>query len=104
MYFLGLDIGSTVLKAAIFDKEGNELGVYGELAKTYSPKPGYYERDLDELWAANIGAIKGVIENAGIDGKDIVAVSLTGHGNGAHLFDADMKPIRMTIEGADSRG
>ena len=54
MYFLGLDIGSTVLKAAVFDLEGNELGIYGELAETYTPKPGYYERDLDELWAANI--------------------------------------------------
>ena len=33
MYFLGLDIGSTVLKAAVFDLEGNELGIYGELAE-----------------------------------------------------------------------
>jgi L-xylulokinase len=104
MYLLGLDIGSTVLKAAIFDLDGNELGVYGELAETYSPQPGYYERDLDELWAANVGAIKGVIENAGVDGKDIMAISLTGHGNGAHLLDAELKPVRRAIEGADSRG
>jgi L-xylulokinase len=103
MYFLGLDIGSTVLKAAIFDMEGSELGIYGELAETYSPKPGYYERDLDELWVANVGAIKGAIKNAGIDGKEIVAISLTGHGNGAHLLDADLKPVRHAIEGADSR-
>lgn len=103
MYLLGLDIGSTVLKAAVFDLDGNELGVYGELAETYSPKPGYYEGDIDELWAANVGAIKGVIENAGIDGEDIVAISLTGHGNGAHLLDAEAKPVRRAIEGADSR-
>jgi L-xylulokinase len=104
MYFLGLDIGSTVLKAAIFDRKGNELGVYGKLAETYSPKPGQYERDLDELWAACSGAITGVIENAGIDGKQIAAISLTGHGNGAHLLDSDKKPVRRAIEGADSRG
>jgi len=104
MYFLGLDIGSTVLKAAIFDLDGKELGVYGELAETYSPKPGYYERDLNELWKACCGAITGVIENAGIDAKEISAVSLTGHGNGAHLLDADKKPVRRAIEGADSRG
>ncbi len=104
MYLLGIDIGSTVLKAGIFDLDGNELGVYGELADNYSPKPGYYERDMDDLWAANAAAIQGVIKNAGIDGKDIVAVSLTGHGNGAHLLGADLKPVRRTIEGADSRG
>jgi len=103
MYLLGLDIGSTVLKAAIFDLDGNELGVYGELAETYSPEPGYYERDIEELWSANVGAIKGVIENAGIDGEEIVAISLTGHGNGVHLLDAEAKPVRRAIEGADSR-
>lgn len=104
MYLLGLDIGSTVLKAAIFDLDGNELGVYGELAENYSPKPGWYERDMDDMWAANVGAIKGAIENAKIDGKDIVAISLTGHGNGAHLLDADKQPVRGAVQGADSRG
>jgi L-xylulokinase len=104
MYLLGIDIGSTVLKAAIFDLEGNELCEYGELAENYSPKPGYYERDMDEKWAASLNAIKGVVNKAEIDGKDIIAVSLTGHGNGVHLLDADKKPVRNTIEGADSRG
>ena len=104
MYLLGIDIGSTILKAAIFDLEGNELCDYGELAENYSPKPGYYERDMDEKWTASLNAIKGVVDKAKIDGKDIIAVSLTGHGNGVHLLDADKKPVRNTIEGADSRG
>lgn len=104
MYLLGIDIGSTVLKAAIFDLEGNELGEYGELAENYSPKPGYYERDMDEKWAASLNAIKGVVEKVNIDGKDIIGVSLTGHGNGVHLLDSDKNPVRNTIEGADSRG
>ena len=69
MYLLGIDIGSTILKAAIFDLEGNELCEYGELAENYSPKPGYYERDMDEKWAASLNAIKGVVSKAEIDGK-----------------------------------
>ncbi len=104
MYLLGIDIGSTVIKAAIFDLEGNELGVYGELADNHSPKPGYYERDMDDKWAACLCAIQEVIKKADINGKDISAVSLTGHGNGVHLLDKDKKPVRRTIEGADSRG
>ncbi|MEJ2412800.1 MAG: hypothetical protein P8Y34_07380 [Anaerolineales bacterium] len=36
MYLLGIDIGSTVIKAAIFDLEGNELGVYGQLAENHT--------------------------------------------------------------------
>ena len=104
MYLLGIDIGSTVMKAAIFDFQGNELSVYGELADNHSPKPGYYERDMDDKWSAARNAIKEVIIKADIDGKDIVAISLTGHGNGVHLLDKDKNPVRRTIEGADSRG
>ena len=104
MHLLGIDIGSTVLKAAIFDLEGNEKAVFGELAENYSPKPGYYERDMSEKWTAILSAIKEVINRSDIDGRDIIAVSLTGHGNGAHLLDANKKPVRRTIEGADNRG
>jgi len=104
MYLLGIDIGSTVLKAAVFDLKGKELAVFGELAENFSPKPGFYERDMDDKWNASLCAITEVIKKANIDGKDIVAVSLTGHGNGAHLLDKDKKPVRRTIEGADSRG
>ena len=67
MYLLGVDIGSTVLKAAVFDLNGKELGEYGELAENFSPKPGYYERDMDEKWTASLNAIKGAIKKAGID-------------------------------------
>ncbi len=104
MYLLGIDIGSTVIKAAIFDLEGNELGVYGQLAENHSPKPGYYERELEDKWSACLTAIREVIKKAQIDGKNITAISLTGHGNGVHLLDADKQPVRRTIEGADSRG
>ncbi len=104
MYLLGIDIGSTIIKAAIFDLQGNEIGAFGVRADHSSPKPGYYERDLNDLWSANISAINGAIKCAEIDSKDIVAVSLTGHGNGAHLLDSEKQPVRRTIEGADSRG
>ncbi|NTU75821.1 MAG: carbohydrate kinase, partial [Anaerolineaceae bacterium] len=62
------------------------------------------ERDMNDMWTASLCAITGAIKNAQIDGKDIVAISLTGHGNGAHLLDSEKKPVRRTIEGADSRG
>jgi L-xylulokinase len=104
MYLLGIDIGSTIIKAAIFDLQGNEIGAFGVRADHSSPKPGYYERDMNDLWSANISAINGAIKCAEIDSKDIVAVSLTGHGNGAHLLDSEKQPVRRTIEGADSRG
>ncbi len=102
-YLLGIDNGSTMIKAAIYTLQGKEVGVAGHLVEATSPSPGWYERDMDALWQANVTAIRGAIEKAGINPEEILAVSVTGHGNGAHLLDENRNPLCNTIEGADSR-
>ncbi len=52
-YLLGLDNGSTVIKAAIFDTKGKEIAVSGEKIEMHMPESGWYERSLDEIWEAN---------------------------------------------------
>ena len=102
-YLMGIDNGSTAIKAAIYDMQGNEIGVADSKCEMVSPEPGYYERDMDGIWAANCAAIKGAVEKSGIDAKDIMAVSITGHGNGVHLVGEDGKPVYNSIEGMDGR-
>ena len=103
MYLLGIDNGSTVIKAGIFDFEGNEISVFGSKVEVLTPKPGFYERKIEDIWQANINAITGVLKKAGIAGKDIAAISITGHGNGLHLIDAKGTAAYPAIEGTDSR-
>ena len=100
---LGLDYGSTIIKAGIFDLEGNEKSIYSGKCDSFSVKAGWYERNLDDVWQATQEAISGVLKNAHCTGSDIAAVSLTGHGNGVHLLDENNKPVRPAIEGADGR-
>ncbi len=102
-YLLGIDVGSTIAKASIFDTDGNEITSFGQKAVILTPKPGYYERDMNEIWDSCVNAIKTCIEKSGIDSADIIGISMTGHGNGLHLVDKDGKPVRNAIEGADSR-
>ena len=85
MYLLGLDIGSTIIKAAIFDPDGNELGVFGVIAEQSSPKPGYYERDMGYFGPPMYA--QSMARSMPISIAKLSAVSLTGHGNGAHLLD-----------------
>lgn len=102
-YLLGLDNGSTMIKAAVFDLDGNELGAFSDLAEPVSPHPNWYERDMDEVWRANAVAIRGAIKAAGVEASEIAAISVTGHGNGAYLVDARGKSVRNAIIGTDSR-
>ena len=77
-YLLGIDNGGTFSKAAIFDENGKQISVASVPTVTLTPKPGYTEKDLNELWQVNADAIRGAIEKSGIDPKDIAGVSFSG--------------------------
>ena len=100
---LGLDYGSTIIKAGVFDLYGNEKSISSGKSDSFSVQAGWYERDLFDVWKATKDAIAGALKKANVKGEDIAAVSLTGHGNGVHLLDKNHKPVRPAIEGADGR-
>ncbi len=100
-YLLGIDAGSTMIKAGIFDIYGAEVSVCAVRCENFSVKPGYYERDVEYIWACTKQAITGVLKSANV--HSIEGISLTGHGNGAHLIDHDGNAVCPSIEGADMR-
>lgn len=102
-YVIGLDNGGTSTKAAIFDLQGKEIATLGKQTKVITPKSGYTERDMEELWLANCDCIKGAIKKAGIDGKDVLGIAVCGHGKGLYPWGKDGKPAYNGIISTDSR-
>ncbi|MDO4647516.1 MAG: FGGY-family carbohydrate kinase [Eubacteriales bacterium] len=102
-YLLGIDNGGTFSKAAIFDEDGNQISVASAPTVTLTPKPGYTEKDLDELWEVNARAIRESIEKSGIDPKDIAGVSFSGAGKGLYMIGYDGKPSYNGIMSTDTR-
>lgn len=103
-YLLGLDNGGTMTKAALYDLAGNEVAISSSKTAMYQPQPGFTERDVEEMWQANVTAIKGVIKKAGIDGSEIIGLSATGHGNGLYLVRADGSQTTNGMISTDVRG
>jgi L-xylulokinase len=102
-YLLGIDNGSTVSKAAIFDLAGREVQVASRKIEPNYPYPGWTERSMDLLWESTAEAIKEAVTTSGIDPKQIVGVGTTGHGNGLYLLDKAGKPARAGIQSMDTR-
>ena len=44
-YLLGIDVGTSALKAVVFDREGNVIESAQESYLTYYPESGYAEQD-----------------------------------------------------------
>lgn len=102
-YLIGLDNGGTSTKAAIFDLEGNEIATAGKQTKVITPRPGYMERDMEELWTANCDCVKTVLKKAGIDGASVIGIAVCGHGKGLYPWGKDGKPAYHGIISTDNR-
>ena len=102
-YLLGIDNGGTFSKAALFDENGIQISVASVPTITLTPKSGYTERDMNELWDVNVKAIRKTIEKSGIDPKDIAGVSFSGHGKGLYLVNDTGEPSYNGIISTDAR-
>ncbi len=102
-YYLGLDNGGTTTKAALYDKNGRELGVASVSTHMLTPGPGFAERDMEEMWQANCAVLRGVLEKTGVRPRDIAGVGVCGHGKGLYLWGKNNKPLGNGILSTDNR-
>ena len=100
---LGIDVGSTMVKAAVFDQNGTEWAVAARKVEHTAAEPGWSEVDMDRLWLDTCDVIKAVLRDGNIEPDSIAAVTCTGHGNGLYLVDAEGRPVRAGIGGGDAR-
>ena len=102
-YLLGIDAGTSLIKAAVFTASGEERGSAQQPTQVISPFPGWAETDMEAVWQAVLTVIPAALARAGVDGAQIEAVGVTGQMVGAWLIDADGRPVRPAILWADSR-
>lgn len=102
-YYIGLDNGGTMTKAALYTSTGKEVGVCSVETKMNCPKPSFTERDMDEMWLANCKVLKDLLSETKIDAADIAGIACCGHGKGLYLWGKDNKPVRNGIISTDNR-
>ena len=102
-YFLGLDNGGTNTKAVLYTQLGEEVGSASVDTAMKTPRPGFTERDMDEMWDANCSIIRRVISETGIEPKEIAGIAVCGHGKGLYLWGKDNKPAYHGIISTDNR-
>ncbi len=102
-YLLGLDIGSSMTKAALFDRAGHEVARAREPTRVARPQPSWVEIDPDHVWRAVIAVCRAVLTEARIAPAEIAAVGVTGVMVGAWVVDAQGAALRPGILWEDGR-
>jgi len=100
---LGLDCGSTAIKAVLFGTDGTTLATGSRRTAPTQPSPGFVEQDMDRLWHAACAAIRDALERVTPDGETVDAIGVTAHGDGLYLCDAAGRPLGPGIQSVDSR-
>lgn len=102
-FLLGIDAGTSVVKAALIDPQGREALTVAQRTAVLTPHPAWAEADMHEIWAMTCSAIRAVLAQADVAPEQIAAVGLTGNMVGAWLIDIKGEPVRNAILWCDGR-
>ena len=100
---LGIDIGSSGVKAALVDPERGVLATAGAGVELFSPHPGWAEADPKEWWDAVCGLVPRLLDQAGTTADAIEGVAASGMVPAVLALDADDRPLRRAILQNDAR-
>jgi xylulokinase len=103
MAFLGLDLGTTGVRALVIDRSGRLLGAATAEQPLHSPAPGWMEQDPADWWHATRSAIEEALPRSGVGAADIEAIGASGQMHGATLLDAHGAVVRPCILWNDQR-
>ncbi|MFF3324482.1 FGGY family carbohydrate kinase [Streptomyces sp. NPDC002889] len=97
--FIGIDAGTSMVKAAAFDAHGRTLAVESRPV-ALDIHDGRVEQDMDEVYAAVLDVLGTLTDAAG---EPVDLVGLTGQGDGVWLVDTEGRPVRPAISWMDGR-
>jgi xylulokinase len=107
MYNLGLDIGSSSIKAALVEiSTGKSLGVIQEPKEEmgmFAQKNGWAEQKPNDWWLHICNAIKNLKKQYNISRTQIKGIGISYQMHGLVLVDKNGKPLRKSIIWCDSR-
>lgn len=101
MLLMGLDIGTTACKAALFYEDGKLLTSASREYAIDIPYPRWAEQDATKVWILVQEAMRQVVAQAGTG--DIAAIGLSVQGEAVMPVDEQGCPLRSMILGMDTR-
>ncbi len=106
-YLLGLDLGSSSVKASLLDPGSGKVAGSAFFPKQEMPilavKPGWAEQDPDQWWDAGKQAIACAMSRAGAGASDVMAIGIAYQMHGLVCLDKHGQPLRPSIIWCDSR-
>ncbi|MSQ55968.1 MAG: glycerol kinase [Limnohabitans sp.] len=103
-YLLAIDQGTSSCRTLLFDEQGHTTGLSQKEFKQIYPQAGWVEHNANEIWRCQLGTLRDVIQQSGIDAKDIASIGITNQRETTVIWDKRTgQPIYNAIVWQDRR-
>ena len=100
--FIGLDLGTTNIKALLVDEDGRVVARSSAPVGIVHAADGAVEQDIEEIWSATLAALRGV--GSAHQRAAVRAVGISAQGGALQITAGDGQPIGAVISWLDGRG
>ncbi|MCA9905959.1 MAG: hypothetical protein KC547_19015, partial [Anaerolineae bacterium] len=101
--FLGIDVGTTGVKAALFTPAGQLEGVTTVEYPTQHLRPGWVEQNPEDWWQATCTAIRGTLADVPQAAERIVGIAVSSQAPTLLVTDANGTALRPAMIWMDRR-
>lgn len=102
-YLLGIDIGTSACKIAVFDRNGEVISTANGDYNVYYPKSGWAEQNPEEWWTAVCASVKEALEKGKIEPEEIAGIGIDGQSWSAIAVDKEGNVLTNTPIWMDTR-
>ncbi len=101
MTFIGIDLGTSSVKAILADREGKILNTAVREYPLSFPRPGWSEQNPSDWWEGTAAAVRELV--SGFDPGEVAGISFGGQMHGLVILDGEDRVIRPAILWNDGR-
>ena len=102
-YFLTIDLGTSALKAILFDPEFNQVSSGSRETETIHPKPTWAQQDQN-IWVRSTKiAIKEALTKANALPEEVDSIGMCAQMHGPSLVDESVNPLMPCLIWPDLR-
>ena len=103
MSLVGIDIGSSAVKAAAYRESGSVLARADEPVPSLHPSPGAWEVDGDHVWQAVVRVVRRLAENPRVRRDPPAGIAVSASGRESFPARADGSALGPCLRTADAR-
>lgn len=101
--FLTLDVGTTAVKAGVFDENMNQLGMVIREYTLDTPRSDFVEMDPEAYWENAVEGLRQVLAESGVKPEEAACITCTTQGETLILLDEEGRVVRPAIVWLDAR-